>query len=87
MSSLAMNQVSNLFQNLNQKNNKDRKESKSKNSSLIISYYNIAVQQEYLKRNKDSNVSYLWCENLAKGDLNSKESKQIIKKLNNVSIN
>jgi len=99
MNSLALNQATILFQNLNRQskiNNRDKEKDKNKNknssdnipkpknSSLIVPYYNIAVQQEFLLRYKDSNVSYIYSENIANDDLESKESKQIMKKLKNV---
>lgn len=65
MSSLALNQATLLFKNLNGEKNKF-----NNNTSLMLSYYNLAVQQEFLKRDIDARTSYSYCELIAQ-----KESK------------
>jgi len=80
MSSLALNQATILFKNLvkvrNSKTNSDKNVVNDKRGSnannvkntdtnnLMLSYYNLAVQQEFLKRNNDANISYSYCQKL-----------------------
>jgi len=70
--SLAINRLSSLMDKLNnrinnnnqaQENRKESEENNNKkdilnNQNFSISYYNIAVQQEFLKRNEDSKISF-----------------------------
>lgn len=95
MSSLAVNQVSNLFKNIeNQRqkiiNNKNNTPliNINNNTSLMLCYYNIGVQQEFLKRENDSAVSYKHCETFANFDSvkNTNEGKQILLKLKSVKL-
>jgi len=54
------------------------------NSSLMLSYYNLAVQQEFLRREIDSKISYSYCEGLAQKEskLNNNQSDNpLFKKL------
>ena len=65
MQSVALNQLTLLNENLyNRKYNKLDKSSKldsnkkALNSRMMLSYFNIGVQQEHLKRTSDCEVSY-----------------------------
>lgn len=84
MQSVALNQLSLLNENLY--NRKYKKLEKSKNldahkkalySRMMLSYFNIGVQQEHLKRNNDCEISYNRSRALAQiiGD------KEIVKRL------
>lgn len=89
MHSLALNQLTLLNENLyNRKYNKLDKtrnvldsSKKALFSRMMLSYFNIGVQQEYMKRNLDCEVSYGKSRNLA----NKIGDKAILKRLSNSS--
>ncbi len=84
MSSLALNQVSTIFKYKGGQKNKT-----NNNNSLMLSYYNLAVQQEFLKRDIDSKISYANCEKLAQKEkqTNSESDNPLFKKLKKVFFN
>ena len=80
----------------NNDTNKDTNKEKTKeqinynnNSNLMLSYYNLAVQQEFLKRENDSKTSYLFCERIADNEKNinpdHESENPLFKILKNVS--
>ena len=83
MSSLALNQVTLLFKNLDPQNKRF-----NNNSSLMLSYYNLAVQQEFLKREIDSKTSYSYCESIAQKEIKLTNNKEnpLFKKLKKVEL-